>query len=206
VEVSDHRSLHNNWDFPGSCTCRARHLLASRNTFERPLSAVDLRSRSVLMAMASDSSFASKLRAMADLDAAGLSALSPADRRTLSEDTTPRRKPERRPGCVPNGWPTDIDYLTSNDLSSLSAREKKMVRPGASGRIPGIEICEIVDEGHPARGQNGLYATRMFTNGEVLGEYTGYVMPGHMVASLSRVRRGRPKHSRALVCKTSIPK
>jgi hypothetical protein len=81
-----------------------------------------------------------------------------------------------------------------------------MVRPGASGRIPGIEIRAIVDEGHPACGQNGLYATRMFTNGEVLGEYTGYVMPGHMVTSLSPVRRGRPNHSCALVCKISIPK
>eukprot|EP00290_Baffinella_frigidus_P045147 CAMPEP_0180301196 /NCGR_PEP_ID=MMETSP0988-20121125/23319_1 /TAXON_ID=697907 /ORGANISM="non described non described, Strain CCMP2293" /LENGTH=235 /DNA_ID=CAMNT_0022281657 /DNA_START=16 /DNA_END=723 /DNA_ORIENTATION=- len=92
-----------------------------------------------------------------------------------------RKKTQGRPRG-PKGWPDDILYLVSNDmsLSSLSAHDKRMVRPGASSRIPGIEIRKITDPAHPAYGQNGLYATRDFGVGEVLGEYTGFVMPGHM--------------------------
>ena len=36
--------------------------------------------------------------------------------------------------------------------------------------------------------QNGLYATRDFGIGEVLGEYTGFVMPGDMVRVSPRPR------------------
>ena len=43
--------------------------------------------------------------------------------------------------------------------------------------------------------QNGLYATRDFGVGEVLGEYTGFVMPGHMVRVSLRPRPQRKSSS-----------
>ena len=63
------------------------------------------------------------------------------------------RAPRRTRG--PKGWPEDVLYLVSNDMSlpTLSAQDKRMVRPGASARIPGIEIRKITDPAHPAYGQ-----------------------------------------------------
>ena len=71
----------------------------------------------------------------------------PAALKQMQTSRGPRRV------CGPKGWPEDVLYLASNDMSLSSAQDKRMVRPGASARIPGIEIRSITDPAHPAYGQ-----------------------------------------------------
>ena len=87
-----------------------------------------------------------------------LSSLAVADLQSLVQPSALKqiqtsRGPRRTRG--PKGWPADVLYLVSNDMSlpTLSAQDKRMVRPGASARIPGIEIRKITDPAHPAYGQ-----------------------------------------------------
>ncbi|KAJ1468919.1 hypothetical protein T484DRAFT_1853720 [Baffinella frigidus] len=126
------------------------------------------------------SSFSQKLQEMADAEATALASLQDDGRQDYVQEPPTRKHSRGGPASGPPGWPDDILYLESNDLSNLSVQDKRIVRPGASSKIPGIEIRSITDPAHPAHGQNGLYATRDFGVGEVLGEYTGFVMPGHM--------------------------
>jgi hypothetical protein len=99
------------------------------------------------------SSFSQKLQEMADAEATALCSLPEDERQGLVQEAPTRKHGHGRPACGPKGWPNDILYLESNDLSNLSSQDKKLVRPGASARIPGIEIRKITDPGHPACGQ-----------------------------------------------------
>ena len=64
-----------------------------------------------------------------------------------------RKKNLGQPSRAPHGWPSDVLYYVGNDLSQLSGRDKSLVRPGSSFKIPGITIRKIDEVGHPARGQ-----------------------------------------------------
>jgi hypothetical protein len=78
--------------------------------------------------------------------------------------------------CSLDGWPQDINYTHTPDFSGVSPADKRQLR---QDYLPGVSIRRVADTAHPACGQNALYATTNFTVGDVLGEYTGKVMPGH---------------------------
>ena len=78
--------------------------------------------------------------------------------------------------CTLEGWPSDVDYTNTPDMSEVSPADKRLLR---QDYIPGVSIRRVETPGHPAFGQYGLYATINFVMGDVLGEYTGKVMPGH---------------------------
>lgn len=78
--------------------------------------------------------------------------------------------------CVLEGWPSDLSYTHTPDMSEVSPADKRLLR---QDNLPGVSIRRVTDTAHPACGQNALYATINFGVGDVLGEYTGKVMPGH---------------------------
>ena len=78
--------------------------------------------------------------------------------------------------CALEGWPADVNYTHTPDMSDVSPADKRLLR---QDYLPGVAIRRVTDPAHPACGQNGLYATISFSAGDVLGEYTGKVMPGH---------------------------
>jgi hypothetical protein len=95
-------------------------------------------------------SFSQKLQEMAEAESTALSSLAEDGRQDYVQEP-PTRKQGR--GGPPPGWPDEILYLETNDMSNLSAQDKRIVRPGASSKIPGIEIRNISDPNHPAVGQ-----------------------------------------------------
>ena len=92
---------------------------------------------------------------MSDAEATAISSLPEEERQDLVQEQCmlARKHGHGRPACGPKGWPNDIVYLEINDMSNISAQDKRVVRPGASARIPGIEIRKITDPAHPACGQ-----------------------------------------------------
>jgi hypothetical protein len=97
------------------------------------------------------------------------------------------------------GWPEDVQYTHTLDMSGLSASDKRSLRIDS---IPGVFIrryrwqhcnvpahlfpdlrwvrvlCDSIDDpAHPACGQRGLFAAQRFRIGDVIGEYTGKVVP-----------------------------
>jgi hypothetical protein len=78
--------------------------------------------------------------------------------------------------CALEGWPAEVSYTHTPDMSDVSPADKRLLR---QDYLPGVAIRRVTDPAHPACGQNGLYATAGFQVGDVLGEYTGKVMPGH---------------------------
>ena len=78
--------------------------------------------------------------------------------------------------CSLPGWPADLQYTHTPDMSEVSPADRRLLK---QDHLAGVAIRRVTDENHPAFGQNGLYATISFGVGDVLGEYTGKVMPGH---------------------------
>jgi len=78
--------------------------------------------------------------------------------------------------CSLPGWPAELQYTHTPDLAGLSPGDRRLIR---MDYLPGVTIKKIEDRAHPAYGQNGLFASMEFAVGDVLGEYTGKIVPGH---------------------------
>mmetsp|Transcript_34940 Transcript_34940/g.79025 ORF Transcript_34940/g.79025 Transcript_34940/m.79025 type:complete len:122 (-) Transcript_34940:769-1134(-) len=69
-------------------------------------------------------------------------------------------------------WPTCVKYLKENDWNCVSDGEKEWF---SITRLQGVQVRFIYNEGHPCKGQRGLFALRAWQPFEVLGEYCGVV-------------------------------
>jgi len=99
------------------------------------------------------------------------------DRGRSQEKKAKRAAGVRFKSCASlEGWPGEISYTHTPDMSEVTPADKRLLR---QDYVPGVSIRTVTDTAHPACGQNGLYATITFGVGDVLGEYTGKVMPGH---------------------------
>ena len=78
--------------------------------------------------------------------------------------------------CALEGWPEEVSYTHTPDMSDVTRHDMRLLR---QDYLPGVAIRRVTDHAHPAYGQSALYATAGFRLGDVLGEYTGKVMPGH---------------------------
>ena len=78
--------------------------------------------------------------------------------------------------CALEGWPEEVSYTHTPNMSDVSRHDMRLLR---QDYLPGVAIRRVTDHAHPAYGQSALYATAGFRLGDVLGEYTGKVMPGH---------------------------
>mmetsp|Transcript_11246 Transcript_11246/g.38363 ORF Transcript_11246/g.38363 Transcript_11246/m.38363 type:complete len:161 (-) Transcript_11246:1595-2077(-) len=69
-------------------------------------------------------------------------------------------------------WPTSVKYLKENDWDEISGSEREWF---CVTRLQGVQVRFIHHDGHPCKGQRGLFAIRVWEPFEVLGEYCGVV-------------------------------
>jgi len=94
----------------------------------------------------------------------------------LDRGRAQEKRAKRGVKCALEGWPEDVSYTHTPDISDVTRHDKRLLR---QDYLPGVAIRRVTDHAHPAYGQSALYATAGFRLGDVLGEYTGKVMPGH---------------------------
>jgi hypothetical protein len=72
-------------------------------------------------------------------------------------------------------WPRQVKYLTEPrwNAKRLGALAMQSVR---RDRMPNVRIGKITDAAHPVKGMFGLFATKAFRAGDVVGEYVGEVV------------------------------
>lgn len=94
--------------------------------------------------------------------------------------------PAKVAAAVSSPWPSDVRYVTSLVWGDDVKRAKEVYRKyKVSGDRPlestasavrkNVRWQRIVDESHPAKGENGLFAARKLSPGEHIVDYLGYV-------------------------------
>ena len=74
-------------------------------------------------------------------------------------------------------WSGGLTYLTSNDWSLVSDAQRKRV--ARTNSLAGVEV-RVLPPDHMLKGQMGVFATKHFSCFDIVGEYTGTVVPpGH---------------------------
>lgn len=84
----------------------------------------------------------------------------------------------------PKGWPENLIYVTRNVYSKQFNTEKldqlgvkKNINSPCQNPVKHVKIKTITDPGHPARGENGLFAAIKLSPKSHVIDYLGYVHP-----------------------------